>query len=371
MFKKDQVFNILKSRIIRGEYQAGYKMPGESELAAALGVSRITLRSALQMLQECGMISIRNRSGSYVLEQAGSKKYLAVVAGEDIDHIRISSMCQVQELHKVLAQYGDELELVLSAELKKTLSLSQWQKKLIQGRIAGIFVCSHSFVPGERDLIMLNNSGLPVVQLEGTWPDREIHDFPMALRNMPEVFAGGVKHLCALGHQRIATLFAWNDMRGFNEESYQKFLEECNIGQAQELVRYFKKKNNIPQIVRKMMKNSKPPTAFMCFCDSSAKLVIETLAAMGYGVPDDVSVMGICGYLERLFITPPLSVVNFHYDIAVQKAVQIMYRANEWFGSGEIITRMIPFSVIPRGSTGKVRNKLTNHKTDSGRCGNE
>ena len=114
-----------------------------------------------------------------------------------------------------------------------------------------------------------------------------------------------------------------------------------------------------------------PPTAFMCFCDSSAKLVIETLAAMGYGVPDDVSVMGICGYLERLFITPPLSVVNFHYDIAVQKAVQIMYRANEWFGSGEIITRMIPFSVIPRGSTGKVRNKLTNHKTDSGRCGNE
>ena len=218
---------------------------------------------------------------------------------------------------------------------------------------------------------MLNNSGLPVVQLEGTWPDREIHDFPMALRNMPEVFAGGVKHLCSLGHQRIATLFAWNDMRGFNEESYQRFLEECNIGQAQELVRYFKKKSNIPQIVRKMMKITKPPTAFMCFCDSSAKLVIETLTAMGYGVPEDVSVMGICGYLERLFITPPLSVVNFHYDIAVQKAVQIMYRANEWFGSGEIITRMIPFSVIPRGSTGKVRNKLTNHKTDSGRCGNE
>lgn len=358
MFKKDQVFNVLKSRIICGEYLPGYKLPGESELAASLGVSRITLRSALKMLQDNGMISIRNRSGSYVLEQSGGKKYLAVVTGEDIDHIRISSMCQVQELHKVLALHGDELELVLNVELKKTLSLNQWQRKLIQGRIAGIFVCSHSFVAAERNLMMLNHSGLPVVQLEGTRSDRNIHDFPMALRNMPEVFAGGVKHLCLLGHQRIATLFAWNDMRGFNAKSYQKFLEDCNIGQAYDLVRYFKKKSNIPQIVRKMMKSSKPPTAFMCFCDSSAKLVIETLAAMGYCVPEDVSVMGICGYLERLFITPPLSVVNFHYDIAVQEAVQIMYRANEWFGSGEIITRMIPFSVIPRGSTARVSKNI-------------
>ena len=85
--KKDQVFNILKSRIIRGEYPSGHKLPGEPELAASLGVSRITLRAALQMLRDNGMISIRNRSGSYVLERSGSKKYLVVVAGEDIDNI--------------------------------------------------------------------------------------------------------------------------------------------------------------------------------------------------------------------------------------------------------------------------------------------
>lgn len=355
MFKKDHIFNILKSRIIRQEYKSGEKLPSETLLAAELGVSRLTLRSALSMLQENGLIRIKGRSGSYVNAPEGNKKYLVIVAGEDLDHIRISNLCQVQELEKALAINGDELEIMLGIDLKKKLTLAQWQKQLVQGRIAGIFVCTHTFIPTESDLMMLEGAGLPVVQVEGIAADRELHKFPMLLRNMQDVFADGVRHLCTLDHQRIASLFAYNDMRGFSPESYRDFLESCNIGKSFELVRYFRKKNNIPQMVRKLMRLSNPPSAFMCFCDSSAKLVIEGLNSMGYDVPKDVSVMGICGYLERLFITPPLSIVNFHYDIAAQEAVKIMYRAGEWFNTGQVITRMIPHSVIPRGSTGWCR----------------
>lgn len=54
------------SAISSGEYGPGDKLPSEAELGAVLGVSRVSIREALQSLQTIGLIEVRHGRGSFV-----------------------------------------------------------------------------------------------------------------------------------------------------------------------------------------------------------------------------------------------------------------------------------------------------------------
>ena len=65
----------ITQRIHDGSYPPGSRLPGERELAAEFGVSRVTIREAEIALQALGQIRIKTGSGVYVLDQSeqGSK----------------------------------------------------------------------------------------------------------------------------------------------------------------------------------------------------------------------------------------------------------------------------------------------------------
>lgn len=68
-----EVFCQMKQMILDGEWGPGDKLPSEGELADRFGVSRITVRQALQKLGFMGLVETRLGSGSYVREaDAGS-----------------------------------------------------------------------------------------------------------------------------------------------------------------------------------------------------------------------------------------------------------------------------------------------------------
>lgn len=56
----------LRRAILRGELAIGERLPPERELAAQLGVSRLTLRAALATLEAAGLVSVRHGSGYLV-----------------------------------------------------------------------------------------------------------------------------------------------------------------------------------------------------------------------------------------------------------------------------------------------------------------
>ena len=53
-----QLMEDLKEKILSGDIQAGDKLPSENELSVAYGISRQTVRKALQMLQNMGDLTI-------------------------------------------------------------------------------------------------------------------------------------------------------------------------------------------------------------------------------------------------------------------------------------------------------------------------
>ncbi len=62
----DTVYSDLRKRIISGEWKEGERLPSENEIADAYGVSRVSVRTALQKLIALNMIDNRQGGGTYV-----------------------------------------------------------------------------------------------------------------------------------------------------------------------------------------------------------------------------------------------------------------------------------------------------------------
>jgi GntR family transcriptional regulator len=76
-----QIFMILRNRIESGEIRPGERLPGEQELAADLGVSRITCKRALNELAECGLVIRQRGRGTRVLDRATGSVVTASIDG--------------------------------------------------------------------------------------------------------------------------------------------------------------------------------------------------------------------------------------------------------------------------------------------------
>ena len=65
-----QVLEQVKSMIAQGVYKKGDLLPSEKEIIEMMGVSRITVRKALKILSEAGVIETRKGKGSFVAVDA-------------------------------------------------------------------------------------------------------------------------------------------------------------------------------------------------------------------------------------------------------------------------------------------------------------
>lgn len=63
---REQVFDILLEQITTGVWKPGDKLPSESELTKTLGVSRITIREAIQKLAGLDLVESKQGKGSFV-----------------------------------------------------------------------------------------------------------------------------------------------------------------------------------------------------------------------------------------------------------------------------------------------------------------
>ncbi len=62
----DSTYHVLYQKIVTGEWSVGDKIPNEFELCDTFGVSRVSIRSAIQKMAALGMLDIRRGDGTYV-----------------------------------------------------------------------------------------------------------------------------------------------------------------------------------------------------------------------------------------------------------------------------------------------------------------
>lgn len=69
----EEVLKEFKRLISSGEWKAGEKIPSENELAQIMGVSRVSIRSALEKLKSIGLVESRQGGGTFVCAADGSQ----------------------------------------------------------------------------------------------------------------------------------------------------------------------------------------------------------------------------------------------------------------------------------------------------------
>ena len=72
----DQVFNSLKQEIMDRNFEVGVRLPSEAELSKQFGVSKATIKIALQRLATLGLIETKVGQGSFV-QQFDATQYLS------------------------------------------------------------------------------------------------------------------------------------------------------------------------------------------------------------------------------------------------------------------------------------------------------
>ena len=346
MLRKDLAYSKIKDLITSGEYPSGSKLPAEQTLAASLQLSRNTVRAALDRLQKENMIEKNGRSGNYVTDSGTPQRFIFITFSRNLDELGVVDSCFVSELQNVLNKKHHSLILFPAKRLEQ-LSAQELTALLKNNGISGIFLHRITFNRTPELLEMVRSSRIPVVEFGNNLSANGA--FASVCADIRQAFADGVRYLAMLGYKRIATIFKADSMRGFTRNTYEDFLNSLGLAESIPLIfdTSIIKENKLPDLVN----SPERPEAFMCFCDCTAMKVINILHQCKINVPDDVAVMGISGYLERLFVTPPLSTVNFHYDLMAEEAVKLMLNNTEWFLKEPAVIRYVSHEIVPRGTT--------------------
>lgn len=110
----DEAADLLRKEILTGELPAGTMLPGERDLSERLGVSRLTLRSALANLQAQGLIEKVHGAGNRVLDyrESGGIELIAHLARLAMDggDMPMKLFADLLEFRRLIA--GEVLGLV-------------------------------------------------------------------------------------------------------------------------------------------------------------------------------------------------------------------------------------------------------------------
>lgn len=105
------VYNQILSMINKGIYNGSEKLPSETELSETLQVSRMTLRQALVLLREDGIIETRHGSGNYIKRQSAQSESGIEKQGDPVLKI---SKCEISNIES-------EIELRATEEFTSTI----------------------------------------------------------------------------------------------------------------------------------------------------------------------------------------------------------------------------------------------------------
>ncbi len=175
--KYKQIFESLRTALLRGDFRPGDRLPSESELVTEHGASRLTVNRALRELQLAGLIDRRVGSGSYVRQPEAQGLAFGLLIPElgqtEIFEPICRGMASAQIDRHVLV-WGQSLS---DAQTKQSAA-EEICEQLIAKKVSGVFFAPLELTPdhdtvNRKIVTMFDRARIPVVLL-----DRDIVDFP-------------------------------------------------------------------------------------------------------------------------------------------------------------------------------------------------
>lgn len=117
-----QLYEILRARIARRELKPGDMLPTERELMQQYGAGRVTVRQALDLLVQDGLIYRQRARGTFVAPPTVEQNLVRIVSfTQDMQQrgLRAGTKILGSELVPANAELADKLQLAVGAELAR------------------------------------------------------------------------------------------------------------------------------------------------------------------------------------------------------------------------------------------------------------
>lgn len=118
----DEVSGLIQKRISSGEMPVGTKLPTEKELSDMYGVGRSTVREAVSVLANIGLLRVMQGKGTFVVSQYATNEPIA-------QRLKRAQSCDLDEIRQIL-----EMKIAEKAAQKRTKA----DIKNIEARLAEI-----------------------------------------------------------------------------------------------------------------------------------------------------------------------------------------------------------------------------------------
>lgn len=138
----EQVVERIKDMIIQGTYKKGDLLPSEKELIEMTGVSRITVREALRLLNEAGVIETQKGRGSFVR----------------VDGSQLQQKDDHPEDHREMFLHSTHARILLEPVIVRDLAATATEEEL-----QGIAAALHEKKDGDFHLAIVQASHNPIL----------------------------------------------------------------------------------------------------------------------------------------------------------------------------------------------------------------
>lgn len=305
--------------IMSGRYTKTGKLPSEAELSRAFGVSRMTLRAALEELRRQRLIEKRNGVGSFLTMRAMRKSGIIGLIIPDYGEYAFFNVIE-KEVRLHASRLGYRVSLVSTREHGRDAlarDLRRKARKLAVSRAEGVIfrpLVDEKFAESNHEVVnILGNAKIPTVLIDSDItrpPQRSDYD----LITVGNIGAGRkiAEHLHARGYKRIAFLMGENPLMANSNWSDRLFGlagELALLGQR-EGVRQLGFPPEDESRLQKLLKSGRRPDAIVCGNDEQALKLLDSLKRLGVKVPDKVAVVGFDDISGAHAACPPLTTVS-------------------------------------------------------------
>lgn len=314
-----QVKNLLAREIERGTLPYGEMIPSENELVRELGISRMTVRSAVSALSEEHYVRTVHGKGSFVCYQSTQTALGTVDVLLDVTYAYFSTH-YIKSISEVLSLHN--YRFVIHDTQDNQTEIATVIESILQNGSAGIILqASHMVEPSDPHLFevlkKVNQQKIPLAFL-----DSDIEGIS-ALRVLFDDFAGGktaAEYLLSLGHVSTAMVcrneFKENAPR---RDGFNSVLEEKGLPSLVEIQKDKALEENLLRAIRDL-----GVTALFCYNDDVAMKVIRILTEHGIRIPAEVSVMGFDDTVFAKATTPLLTSVVHPKDLLGRLAAEML-----------------------------------------------
>lgn len=325
--------NEIKQWILDNKYSIGSKIPSESKIQEKYEVSRHTVRLAISELVNEGYLQKKQGAGTFVSNrfsngQTNTTKTIGLITTYVSEYI-FPSIIRGVESELSQRQYSFMLSSTHNNVEKEKISLETMLQQNVDGLI--IEPTKSSFLnPNLNYYLQIVQNKIPLLMLHAKYEELDV---PVIA--MDDVQAGKIAtdYLINLQHKDIALIMKIDDQQGKKRlKGYINSLNENNLSFENEyLISYdTESMEQIGEKVSELVESDKAPTAFICYNDQVAVLLIRELLSLGKKVPDDFSVVSIDNsYLSSTLPSIKLTSINHPKDEMGEMAAKMILKAIE------------------------------------------